>query len=162
MPSAVVERFMSGLKRAEESHDPGPVAALFGDDAELTNLAREEPRRGADGARQFWADYLHGFARVRSEFFKVFEGDGTAALEWTAEGELPTGKPIRYRGISVLELDGDRVRRFRTYYDSAAFVAPAAEPAVTSGAPKPAARPAPDTTAAAVDPSQEADPDTAG
>jgi hypothetical protein len=28
--------------------------------------------------------------------------------------------------VSVLELDGDRVGRFRTYYDSAAFVAPTA------------------------------------
>ena len=55
----------------------------------------------------------------------MIAGDGGAALEWESEGALPTGAPIRYRGVSLLEFAGDRVKRFRTYYDSAAFVAPA-------------------------------------
>ena len=34
------------------------------------------------------------------------------------------GKPIHYRGVSSLsfEGDGDKVKAFRTYYDSAAFL----------------------------------------
>jgi ketosteroid isomerase-like protein len=122
MPSDTVQRFIDGLRSAEEAHDPGPVAALFGDDAELSNLTHQ--RKGKDGARQFWAEYLNAFKSVRSDFFAVNEADGFAALEWTSTGELPTGVPIKYKGISVLETAGGVVRGFRTYYDSAAFVAP--------------------------------------
>jgi ketosteroid isomerase-like protein len=117
------QRFIDALKQTEEAHDPGPVAGQFADGAELVNLARDEPRRGADGARQFWADYLHAFRRVRSEFVSVKEADGFAVLEWTSDAELPAGKRVRYRGVSILEADGDRVGKFRTYYDTAALVA---------------------------------------
>lgn len=122
MPSDTVQRFIDGLQASEQSRDPGPVAVLFADDAELANLTHE--RKGADGARQFWDEYLRAFKNVRSDFFAVYEADSFAVLEWTSTGELPTGTPIQYKGVSVLETAGDRVRKFRTYYDSAAFVAP--------------------------------------
>lgn len=119
---------IDALRRTEEAHDPDAVVGMFADGAELSNLAHDEPRRGADGARQFWADYLKAFRRVRSEFGAVREADGFAVLEWTSDAELPTGKGVTYRGVSILEGDGDRVAKFRTYYDTAALVAPAAAP----------------------------------
>lgn len=117
----VAERFMRALQAFEADGRPEPLVELFADDAELSNLTHAE--RGRDGARKFWEDYRSAFGSVRSEFTAVTVGDGGAALEWASDGTLPTGAPIRYRGVSVLEVDGDRVRRFRTYYDSAAFVA---------------------------------------
>jgi ketosteroid isomerase-like protein len=126
MPGTFADRFAAALRESEERKDPGPVAGLFAPDAELSNLAHPEPRRGADGARQFWQDYLDAFGTVRSEFSSVRQADGWAVLEWASEGTLPAGKPVRYRGVSILELDGDRVRRFRTYYDTAALVSPPA------------------------------------
>jgi hypothetical protein len=39
-------------------------------------------------------------------------------LEWTTEATLASGEPIAYRGVSLLEHDGDHVVSFRTYYDS--------------------------------------------
>lgn len=121
-------RFIDALRQTEDAHDPGPVAGVFSDAAELTTLARGEPRRGADGARQFWADYLHAFRRVKSDFTAVKEADGFAVLEWTSEAEMPAGKRVTYRGVSILEAEGDRVARFRTYYDTAALVAVPATP----------------------------------
>jgi ketosteroid isomerase-like protein len=138
--AGLAERFMDALRKTEDAHDPGPVAGLFADGAELANLAHDEPRREADGARQFWADYLKAFRRVRSEFGAVREADGFAVLEWTSEAELPAGKRVTYRGVSILEADGERVGRFRTYYDTAALVTPpvargpAAEPSQAEGA----------------------------
>jgi len=112
---------MRALREAEESRDPSGLVELFTDDAELSILTRHEPRRGRAGARQFWAEYLHSFGKVQSQFRNVIEADGTAVLEWEAEVTLPTGRPINYRGVSILEVVGDRVRRFRTYYDTAAL-----------------------------------------
>ena len=123
MPSDTVQKFIDGLQKSEQDHRPEAVAALFEDDAELANLTHE--RKGRGGARQFWAEYLNAFKSVRSEFFAVHEADGFAVLEWTSTGELPTGTPISYKGVSVLETAGGVVRKFRTYYDSAAFLTPA-------------------------------------
>ncbi len=42
-----------------------------------------------------------------------------------SRGTLSTGRPIEYRGASLLTYDSDdRVRRFSTYFDTAAFLQP--------------------------------------
>lgn len=118
------ERFMAALQAFEADGNADQLAALFHDDAECTNLVHAE--RGRDGVRKFWAAYRQAFQNIRSTFSATLFADGGAALEWSSEGALADGAPIAYRGVSVLEIDGDRVRRFRTYYDTAPFVAPAA------------------------------------
>ena len=123
---AVAVRFMADMQAFERGADVGPLAELFADDAELSNLSHAEAGRG--GARRFWEAYRAAFGTVRSEFTAVTVGDGRAALEWVSAGTFPSGEPIRYRGVSILEVEGDRVHRFRAYCDSAAFVVPASPP----------------------------------
>jgi ketosteroid isomerase-like protein len=113
---------MRALQQAEESRDVGPLAEMFTEDAELSNLALAEPMRGSEGVSRFWQDYLSVFQTIRSEFTHVVEGEDSAALEWVSEGQLRSGEPFSYRGISVLEITAGKVRRFRAYYDSAAFL----------------------------------------
>lgn len=60
--------------------------------------------------------------RIRSEFTHLGEGEGGAVLEWRSRGQLVDGEPIQYSGVSLLELDGGRVGRFRTSDDSAVFL----------------------------------------
>jgi ketosteroid isomerase-like protein len=126
MPSPLVEKFMSALQSAEALGDPRVVASLFGEDAELSNLTAHGPRRGPEGAVRFWAEYLQTFGQIRSHFGNVMECDGMAVLEWTSDGTFPDGRPVRYRGVSILETDGNQVRRFRSYYDTAALLGGAA------------------------------------
>ncbi|HVG48988.1 MAG TPA: nuclear transport factor 2 family protein [Rubellimicrobium sp.] len=120
--AGMADTFAKALQQTEESRDPEPLLRLFADEAELRNLAIAET--GLDGARRFWETYLAQFQNIRSEFSHMIEEGGQAALVWTSEGALKDGQPIRYRGVSILELDGDKVRRFETVYDSAAFVRP--------------------------------------
>lgn len=122
MTSEIASRFMQTLQQIEDTGDVEPLVAMFTEDAELSNLATTEPLHGRDGARRFWQKYLSVFDRVHSKFTNVVEGDDTAVLEWTSEGALSTGESINYPGISLLEIDNGLVRRFRTYYDSAAFL----------------------------------------
>ncbi len=117
------DAFIAALRAAESSGDPSPLVALYADDSECTNLAKESPETGVAGARKFWADYLKAFKRIESTFHNVIAADDHAVLEWVSAGELPSGKPISYRGVSVIEYAGDKVKRFHSYYDSAAFVA---------------------------------------
>ena len=122
MPGRMAETFMRTLQQLEGTRDVEAMVGLFADRAELVNPEREVTRRGPDGAREFWKDYLATFARVHSAFTRVREGEGFAVLEWVSDGTLPSGQPIRYPGASILEFEGDRVSRFITYYDSAAFL----------------------------------------
>jgi ketosteroid isomerase-like protein len=119
------DRFMAALHEAERSHDPNPLVDLFHADAELHTLAKQEVAKGRDGASRFWGDYLKVFETVKSEFTRVVADGEGAAMEWVADGTLANGKAIRYRGVSVIEVDGELVKTFRTYYDTAAFVTPA-------------------------------------
>ncbi len=43
-------------------------------------------------------------------------------MEWTAQGALSNGRPLTYGGVSLVEHEGEQIRRFRTYYDSAVFL----------------------------------------
>jgi hypothetical protein len=115
--------FMNTLRQAETSRDPEPLVALFEERSELLTVALTEPMAGTEGARKFWTHYLATFEKIRSEFHHVIEAESEAVLEWIGEGVLASsGQAISYRGVSVLEHDGEHVQRFRSYYDSAVFV----------------------------------------
>jgi len=122
MAHSLAETFMQALQTSEQQMDPTPVAALFGEEAELRNLAQREPFHGQAGAETFWRNYLSVFQQIRSEFTNVIETEESAVLEWTADGTLASGHPIQYRGVSIVEGAKERVRSFRTYYDSATFL----------------------------------------
>jgi ketosteroid isomerase-like protein len=114
---------MRTLQDYEDTGEIEPLVALFNGQAELEKLASKTPSCGQEGARQFWQLYLANFQQVRSTFTHVMKGPDGIVLEWDSEGARPDGTPVRYRGVSILELDGEKVSRFRTYYDTAAFLA---------------------------------------
>ncbi|WP_210530210.1 nuclear transport factor 2 family protein [Rubellimicrobium arenae] len=116
----MADTFAQALQQTEETRDPEQLVALFAEDSELHNLAIMQ--QGTEGARQFWQTYLDQFDDIRSEFSHMIETDGQAALVWTSKGALKGGHPISYRGVSVIEFSGDKVQRFETIYDSAAFL----------------------------------------
>ena len=126
MPAPATERFMSALERLEATGDADPLVGCFTPDAALSNLSMRQ--EGEEGARHFWSAYRRQFGEIRSSFTEVIEADGRSALVWTAKGSLASGQPIEYRGASFLLWQGDRVCRFETIYDSAAFVRQPAPP----------------------------------
>lgn len=118
----LTEAFIGALQRYEITGDLAPLLALFDDGAEALNLGRTEPARGLGEIERFWRDYRAVFHEIRSDFTHLIEGGDGVVLEWISRGTLPNGELVEYKGVSVLESAGDRVRRFRTYYDSAVFM----------------------------------------
>ena len=114
----MAERFKQALQQAEESRDASAVAELFREGAKLTNLGGDH---GTD-ALKFWQTYLEQFTEIRSEFVAETISPNSAALEWQSRGKMRDGRPVDYRGVSLLDFDADGVTSFRTYYDSAMFV----------------------------------------
>lgn len=116
------ERFKATVQQIEKVKDPGPLVTLFAEDATLDAPAREQVLRGKQGATIFWSEYLNAFKDIESTFTETKDYGDYAVLEWESNGTLPTGKPIKYRGVSIVSFKGDKVTRFVTYYDSAAFL----------------------------------------
>jgi limonene-1,2-epoxide hydrolase len=109
------DRFIHALRQLEEGEDAGPIAALFGPDATISNpLVAHEG--GEEAAARFWTSYRGTFRTIRSEFRHVVDEDGLSLMEWVSEGET-SGGPFRYGGVSVVEHDGERIAAFRTYFD---------------------------------------------
>lgn len=115
--------FATALQEFERSGDPADLVARFTDDATLTRLDARGERGDAEA---FWREYREQFDELSTVFEHAVEGDDRCALEWSSTGSLATGRPVEYRGVTVVEFDGEKVARLRTYYDTAAFTAPPA------------------------------------
>jgi ketosteroid isomerase-like protein len=73
--------------------------------------------RGHEGLREFWKSYRSTFGEMRSEFRNVFATEDGAALEWTTTG-TSNGDSVSYDGVSILEIEGTKIRRFMAYFDT--------------------------------------------
>ena len=111
--------------RRPSSRTPTPSTALFATDAATEGPGARGEHKGE--VKQFWQEYRDQFTQISTTFHNVVEGDDRFALEWTSNGTLRDDRPIDYRGVTVIDLDGDTITRLRTYYDSAAFVLVPAE-----------------------------------
>ncbi len=119
MSKQLVERFIDALGRLEAARDLETITSLFAEGSETGNVVSPEKFAGREGAREFWgAKYRDTFGEVRSTFRGVFATEDRAALEWTTEGTASDGTPVRYDGVSILEMDGEKITRFCAYFDA--------------------------------------------
>jgi limonene-1,2-epoxide hydrolase len=119
MSQQLAERFVEALGRLEAERDSEGIVSLFAEDCEVGNVVSPERFHGREGARQFWGEkYRDTFGEVRSTFRNVFAGEGRAALEWKTEGTTGEGTSVEYEGVSILEFEGDLIKRFRAYFDA--------------------------------------------
>ena len=116
------QTFQKTLQSIEQSKDPTALVDLFGDGATIDSPAREGKLTGRESIRHFWQEYLDAFRHVRSTFTVDHTIGDTGVLQWVSEGMLTNGKPVRYRGVSIVTFKGYKVASFTTYYDSAVFV----------------------------------------
>ena len=110
------QRFIDALGQLEASGDAGPIAALFAENADVSNPMVKHESEGRHGAHEFWTRYRASFETISSSFRNIVDGKDAALLEWTSEGSMK-GEPIRYGGVSVLEFGEAGITAFRTYFD---------------------------------------------
>jgi len=116
--SEVMDRFVEALKRLERDGDLDNLVSLFSDKCTVGNVLALDSYRGSEGARQFWQHYRDTFREISSEFRCKISGEGCCALEWTSRGTLINGTPFNYTGVSVIETEGNQIKRFDAYFDS--------------------------------------------
>jgi steroid delta-isomerase-like uncharacterized protein len=114
-----------------DSDDPERVLALFADDCVFEDVTFGVVARGKEELRSF---VKQAFAAVPDFKYDVRSRLITgrwAAIEWTMsgthKGDAPgipaTGKRFSsVRGASILEIEGDKIRRESDYWDAATFM----------------------------------------
>jgi ketosteroid isomerase-like protein len=114
----VTDKLIEALWKLEEYRDVEALVEIHTQNCSVGNVAVSKTFSGHDGLREFWTDYRKTFDEMKSEFRNVFADDsGHAALEWTTKG-AEDGDTISYDGVSILEIEGDKVKRFMAYFDS--------------------------------------------
>lgn len=117
MSREVADRFVEALWKLEEERDVGPLAEIHTEDCVVGNVAVPETFEGLEGLREFWTGYRKTFGEMKSEFRNVIADESRAALEWTTRG-TSNGDTISYDGVSILEVEDDKVSRFMAYFDT--------------------------------------------
>lgn len=115
------QTFATGLQTFEKDGDVAAFAALFTGDAVTQRFDARGERSGE--VEQFWQEYRAQFQSISTTFYDVVEGGDRFALEWTSDATLTDGRPLQYRGVTVIDLNGDKISKLSTYYDSAQFAA---------------------------------------
>ncbi len=116
MAENTAERFVDALLKLETERDLETICALFSDDCDIANVVTVDNDK-AMGAREFWQSYRDNFGEVKSTFRNQITTDDRAALEWNTTGTSAEGHSFQYDGVSVLEIDGDKITRFRAFFD---------------------------------------------
>ena len=111
----VADGFVQALYKPDE--DVEALVAIHTDDCDVSNVSLPGTFRGHEGLREFWTSYRSTFGEMRSEFRNVFATEEGAALEWTTQG-TSNGEDASYDGVSILEIEGGKVRRFMAYFDT--------------------------------------------
>lgn len=147
-------RPLDGYLQAWSSHDVERIASYFTEDAVYEDVTLGEIHRGRTGIRKFAEETfaaLPGFALAQRALVANERG---ATLEWVMTGtERVSGRRFAVRGVSVMELEGGRIRRNADYWNMADFQRQLRAPSTAGSAPDGAAASPLDTDriAAAVD-----------
>jgi steroid delta-isomerase-like uncharacterized protein len=115
---------------AWSSHDLDRVLRLFTDNCIYEDVPTGAINRGKDALGSFAKFFFSVAPDFKIELAKRFETDRWAVGEWTMsgtqKGDMPnlpaTGKPFSVRGVTILELEGDKISRCSDYWDMAAFL----------------------------------------
>lgn len=119
----LTQQFVDALGELHESRDVDPLVGLFSNGAALEKAGVPHTAHGRDGARAFWEQYRDVFDKISVTYRNTISDDGISVLEWRSEGTLRDGTSFRYDGVSILQCGGNEIDGFRTYYDTAAFLA---------------------------------------
>jgi ketosteroid isomerase-like protein len=112
----VADDFVEALWKLEDDRDVEALVEIHTEDCEVGNVSVSETFRSYEGLREFWTEYRKTFGEMKSTFRNVFATEEGAALEWTTEG-TSDGDSVSYAGVSILEIEDGKVRRFMAYFD---------------------------------------------
>jgi ketosteroid isomerase-like protein len=115
--STLSARFVRALRALENELDLQPLVQLYAEDSELRNPLFEESLSGTAGVRRYWRQYLDRFQEIRTEFTFLIDGQDTSVLEWISSATAPDGRPLEFRGVTLLLSKDAQITSMHVYFD---------------------------------------------
>jgi uncharacterized protein (TIGR02246 family) len=115
---ARLARIMETCRRAWETRDAALVLELFTKDATYHENPFGEPLRGYDAIRRYWEEATGHHRDIEFRWQLVGSPGSLHVVEWQAQfTRADSGKRMELRGVMLLELRGERIFRFREYWN---------------------------------------------
>lgn len=113
---------LSGYAEAWSSHDVERIASYFSDDATYEDVTLGVVKHGRAAIQAFARETFDALPGFALEQRSLVGGEGWATMEWVMTGtDRETGKEFSIRGVSVMELDGSKIRSNSDYWNMADF-----------------------------------------
>ena len=113
---------VASLIKANESRDIDAVLAVMTDDVEYENVGMGVCH-GPDEVRALLGPFFATAEGMSWEVLAQVEQGSTVMNERVDHFYLPGGKQVDVRVAGYFEVQGDRVRRWRDYFDTAPLLA---------------------------------------
>jgi ketosteroid isomerase-like protein len=112
-----LKRIMGTYGRAWETHDAGLVLSVFTEDATYQENPFSEPMAGHGAIRTYWEQATGPHRDVKFHWEETADSGEMHFVEWTCTFTRPDVQGrIELRGIMLIELQGERIFRFREYW----------------------------------------------
>jgi ketosteroid isomerase-like protein len=110
--------WLDAYGQAWESRDADAAAKIFSVDATYQVTPYEEPHRGQDGVRNYWAGVTENQRNVQFDYEAISVSGNTGIAHWSAMFDVaPEGPKLELNGIFVLEFDENgKVRKLREWW----------------------------------------------
>jgi steroid delta-isomerase-like uncharacterized protein len=130
MAKAGAQRIADAWATAWSSHDADKLLSLFADDCVYEDVTFGAVNRGLHELRAFAEAVFSAVPDFRIDLTTCFAAGNRAIMEWTLSGthrgDLPgmpaTGKQFSVRGVTVLELQTQKICRNSDYWDAASIM----------------------------------------
>lgn len=114
-----LESFVERLVASWNAHDLDRLVAMYDVGFEGEDVGVPRPIRGHDGVRAWAAPYWEAFPDLAFDVTETVAENDRVVLVWVARGTHrgplmgipPTGRGVRFQGVSVLTVRSDRVTR---------------------------------------------------
>jgi steroid delta-isomerase-like uncharacterized protein len=127
---AKLEKAMRDSLEAWNAHDINRILSFFTDDVVYEDVPAAKASRGKAEVRAQISELFAAFPDFMISRKSAVVGGGRAVTEWVMtgsfkgpmEGMQPTGKSFSVRGVTVAEVQGEKVKHQSDYYDAAALM----------------------------------------
>lgn len=122
--------FIADLLEAVNAHDLERVACFYSPEYEGIDVAERAPHHGPQGIRENLQRYFEAFPDLHISADELLVQGDRAALAWTGRathlGRLlnipPTGRQVTLRGVAILTVQDNQVRRLLQVWDVAGLL----------------------------------------
>ena len=125
-----VKRIIEDYLAALNAHDVEKIASFFTDDGIFEDVPMGIVHQGKEGVKANFSAEFTAFSDYKVEIKTLFVADDWAAVESvmtaTHTGDFPmlsaTGKSVSVRAASIIEMQGDKIKRNTNYFNMASLM----------------------------------------